>query len=147
MEEEKTYIKGGGGISNKKFVVSDIQQMKWEMRFGGSPPHSDEQGFRATCTWKRVGREGSVALGYRRGEIQPPLSTLLINLPKGIREERLVQTHRKRSREGGKISLSDWNFAKTRAFFPGFWNNNNNTKYLITQNGLTLHTLSWLLAP
>ena len=34
------------------------------------------------CTWKRVGREGSVALG-QRGEIQPTLSTLLINLPRG----------------------------------------------------------------
>lgn len=51
----------------KKFVVSDILQMKWEMSFGGSPLHSDEQGCRAQCTWKRVGREGSVALGQEWG--------------------------------------------------------------------------------
>lgn len=37
------------------------------MSFGGSPLHSDEQGCRAQCTWKRVGREGSVALGQEWG--------------------------------------------------------------------------------
>ena len=33
-------------------------EVRWQ-----PPLRSDEQGCRAACTWKRVGREGSVALG------------------------------------------------------------------------------------
>ena len=54
-------------IGNNKCVVSDIQQMKWEMRFGGSPLHSDKEGFGAPCTWNTVGREGGVAQGFGGG--------------------------------------------------------------------------------
>lgn len=105
-EEEKTCIhEEGGMICNHKNLFFLTLQMKREMRFSGSPPHSDEQGFRAACTWKRVGREGGVALGLRGGGgfTQPTLSTLLINLHGGIREVRPVPTHRNSSRREGKL--------------------------------------------
>lgn len=65
MVEEKTYIQEGGMISNKKNLLC-LTSNKWSERWGLVAAVCI-QGFRATCTWKRVGREGSVAQGYGVG--------------------------------------------------------------------------------
>lgn len=105
----------------KKFVVSDILQMKWEMSFGGSPLHSDEQGCRAQCTWKRVGREGSVALGQEwglwGGGVQPhSVNPAHKSSWGGGSEKRGPFKHigRAAASKGSRVLWSEWNFSKTK---------------------------------